>query len=153
MTVIGGVYLIFMMFLILVGSLVLRNCQASNGTNSCSRPNITRLNFECFVSIQNGANRTLSCEIRSDTPLKEEPVWRGEYHSSLPPRSSVNSSSCSLSTTKDCVLSNLTLIDVVQGHYEGNYSVTAENDCGKATVYVKINIIGKLKFHLHSCIK
>ena len=61
----------------------------------------------------------------------------------------MGNSSCSFSTDSTCILSNLTLIHVVQGHYEGNYTLTAENDCGNATVYVMINIIGK--FHSHFC--
>ena len=134
----------------LVDSLV-RNCQASNETISCSRPNITRLNFEYFVSIPNGTNRTLSCEIHSDTLLKEEPFWRRDRSPSLPAGHSVDNSSCSFSTDKTCVWSNLTLIHVVQGRYryEENYTLTAENDCGNTTIYVKINII--CKFHLHFC--
>ena len=98
----------------------------------------------------NGANRTLSCKILSDTPLKEEPVWRWEYHSSLPAGHSVDNSLCSSSQNKTCILSNLTLIEVVQGHYEGNYTLTAENDCGNAIVYVIINIIGKFHLQLHA---
>ena len=129
---------------ILLGSLV-KNCQASNGTSSCNDPFITRLNFKYFVSILNGTNRTLSCEIRSDTSLKGEPLW---HRNSLPLSAdySVNSSSCSLSTNKICVLSNLTLMHVVRGHYEGNYTLTAENDCGNASVYVDFDIIGKFKW-------
>ena len=91
----------------------------------------------------NGTNRTLSFEIHSDTPLKTDPIWRRDYPPNLPAGHSVNSSSCSLSTNKTCVWSNLTLIDVARGHYEGNYTLTAENDCGNASVYVNINIIGE----------
>ena len=149
LTIFIALYIFHIMYLILVGSLVLRNCQVSNGTSSCNRPNITRLNFKNFVSIVDGASRTLSCEIRSDTPL-QEPVWGREY-SSLPKGHSVVNSLCSFSTSKTCILSNLTLIHVERGHYEGNYTLTAENDCGKATVYVEININGKL--YLHSCIR
>ena len=135
---------------ILVDNLV-RNCQASNGTSSCSRPNITRLNFDHFVSIPNGTiyNHTLSCEIRSDTPLKEEPIWGRDYPPSLPAGHSVDNSSCSFSTDRTCILSNLTLTHVARDHYEGNYTLTAENDCGNATVHVMINIISK--FHSHFC--
>ena len=124
---------------------MLWDCQASNGRSSCSKPNITRLNFVHFVSIHNGSNRTLSCEIRSDTPLKEAPIWR-RVSSSLPDGHSVVNSSCSFSTNTICVMSNLTLIHVVRGHYEGNYTLTAENDCGKASVYVEVNIMGKFLF-------
>ena len=120
-----------------------KNSQASDGTTSCTQPKITPLNFHLFVSIENGTNRTLSCEIHSDTPLKLDPVWRRHDPSYLPAKYSINSSSCSLTTNKTCVLSNLTLIDVVRGHYEGNYSVMAENDCGNETVYVYVNVMGK----------
>ena len=110
---------------------------------------ITRLNFDHFVSIPNGTNSTLSCEIRSDTELKEEPVWHRDYPSSLPAGHSVDNFSCSFSTDRTCILSNLTLTHVVRDHYEGNYTLTAENNCGNATVYVKINIISK--FHSRFC--
>ena len=53
---------------------------------------------------------------------------------------------CSFSTNKTCIVSNLTLIHVVRGHYEGNYTLTAENDCGKASVYVEVNVIGEFLF-------
>ena len=127
----------------------MRNCQASNGTSSCA-PSIKPLNFDKFVSILNGTNRTLSYEIRSNTPLKGDPIWRWDYSPRLPDGHSVNNSSCSLSTNKlankICVMSNLTLIHVVQGHYEGNYSLTAENDCGNTSVYVHVNIMGEFYF-------
>ena len=141
---VGGwwkVLLILIYTTILVSSLV-RNCQASNGT-SCSLPIITKVNFSNFVSIRNGTNRTLPCEIRSDTSLKGEPIWRRDNTRSLPDGHSVNSSSCSLLTNEICEWSNLTLIYVAQS-YDGNYSLTAENDCGNATVYVHVNVIGKL---------
>ena len=104
---------------------------------------ITRLNFKYFVSILNGTNRTLSCEIHSDTPLKQDPIWHRDFPSYLPSEHTVNNSLCSLSRNETCVLSNLTLIHVARNHYEGNYSLTAENDCGSTSVYVYINIIGK----------
>ena len=58
----------------------------------------------------------------------------------------MNSSSCSLSTNKICVLSNLTLIHVAQWHYEGTYILTAENDCGIASVHVNVGVVGKFTF-------
>ena len=140
---VGGWNVSLLIQVILVGSLVLRNCHE---TSLCSKPIITRLNFRYFVSVLNGTNRTLSCEIHSDTPLKGDPIWRREYHPALPPGHCIDISACSLSTRKTCILSNLTLIHVVQGYYEGNYTLTAENDCGNTTVYVNVNIIGKLTF-------
>ena len=125
-----------------MGSLV-RNCQGSNGTTSCTKPNITRLNFGNFNSVLNNTNRTLSCEIRSDTPLKGEPVWcRDLITPCLPPEHSLENASCSVSN-ETCVRTNLTLIHVIQGRYDGNYTLTAENDCGKASVYGYINIMGE----------
>ena len=53
--------------------------------------------------------------------------------------------SCSTSSNTKCVVSNLTLMNVIRGEYDGNYSLAAENDCGTATVYVYVNIMGK--FH------
>ena len=135
---------------VVVGVLV-RNCHARDGTTSCNVPNIIRTNFKNSIEILIGANRTLSCEIHSDTPLKREPIWRkkiSEKFSELPTNLnySVENVSCSISTNKTCIISNLTLLNVVRGEYDGNYSLTAENDCGNATVYVYINIMRKYHF-------
>ena len=117
------------------------------------------MNFESAIEILNGTNRTLSCEIHSDTPLKGGPIWRKDF-SELPADLEyiVENASCSDSTSKTCIISNLTLINVVRferiykdrdkDQYTGSYSLTAENDCGNTTVYVKVNIFSKS----HSCI-
>ena len=71
-------------------------------------------------------------------------MWR--YEDSRFPayiKRSVVNTSCSPSPNKTCIAINLTLIDVIQGEYDGNYSLTAVNDCGIATVYVIVNIVGK----------
>ena len=109
------------------------------------------LNFKYFVSIVNGTNRTLSCEIHSDTSLKTDPIWRRDYPPYLPAEYSVNNSSYSLSSNKTYVWSNLTLIDVARGYYEGNYTLTAENDCSNTSVYVNVNIIGESPIPAYPC--
>ena len=130
--------------MLLVGSLV-KNCQAKDGT-ACNSPSITKVNFQDYIEIVNGTNHTLSCEIRSDTPLKEEPIWREDSSRlSTNLNYSVENASCSNSTSQTCIVSNLTLINAVRfkdkSPYAGNYTLTAENDCGISTVYVRIDII------------
>ena len=111
------------------------------------------MNFQNSIDILNGTNRTLSCEIRSDTPLKGGPIWRKDF-SELPADLEyiVENASCSDSTSKTCIVSNLTLINAVRfinkDQYTGNYSLTAENNCDNTTVYVGVNILSKS----HSCI-
>ena len=126
---------------ILVVSLI-KNCQARDET-TCNVPTIKRKNFEYSIEILNGTNRTLSCEIHSDTPLKKEPIWRRSFPTHLPPDHNVKNASCPASTNKTCVISNLTLINVVQEVYDGNYTLTAENGCGNVTVWVNVNIDGE----------
>ena len=119
---------------------------------SCNVPSITKVNFQYYIEILNGTNRTLSCEIRSDTPLEEEPTWRKDS-SRLPTdiKYSVENSSCSNSTSQTCIVSNLTLINAVRfkdkSLYVGNYTLTAENDCGISTVYVHVDIYSKSIVH------
>ena len=131
----------------LAGNNRVGNCQATNETTSettlCSVPNITKLNFYYFVTIQSGNNRTFSCEIQSSTPLKGVPVWRREYPQSLPKGYIVENDSCSSSADVTCIVSNFTLTNVVQHQSDGNYTLTAENDCGSAAVYVDVVIWGK----------
>ena len=133
--------------LLLVVSLVRARDGSEDGT-SCNGPSITKVNFQYYIEILNGTNRTLSCEIRSDTPLKEELIWR-KGSSRLPTdiKYSVENSSCSNSSNQTCIVSNLTLINAVRykdsSPYVGNYTLTAENDCGIATVYVYVDIYGK----------
>ena len=130
-----------------VGGLV-KNCQAKDVSGApCAVPSFIKKNFHNSIGVLNATNRTLSCEIHSDTPLKGELSWRYE-NSRFPARikhSEVNGS-CSASSNTTCKVSNLTLINVIQGEYDGNYSLTAENDCGIATVYVIVNIMGKSHF-------
>ena len=114
-----------------------------HGTTSCNVPSITRVNFQNFIEILTGTNRTISCEIRSETPLNKDPIWNRDYPPYLPTENNVESAPCSNSTSKTCIVSNLTLINVVQGKYNGSYKITAENDCGNTTVSVFINIVGK----------
>ena len=116
---------------------------AQDGTTSCSIPSIKPLNFKYLVKIQSQANRTLSCEIHSDTPLKKEPVWRRDFPTYLPKNHNVENASCSYSANETCIRSSLTLITVVRDEYDGNYTVTAENDCGNATVRAFINVMGE----------
>ena len=126
---------------ILVGDLV-RNCQLSDATASCNVPSITPLNFKYYIEVWNGTNRTLSCEIQSDTQLIGDPVWHRQFSTQLP-NHKVENGTCAVSTKKTCVQSNLTLINVVQHESGGNYTLTAENDCGNASVYVYVSIKGK----------
>ena len=137
------------LFLVGVLMILVRNCQARDGT--CDLPSITRVNFQNYIEILNGTNRTLSCEIHSDTALKE-PIWRKDS-SRLSTDSNyiVENASCSNSTNHTCIVSNLTLINAVRFeykdldkvHYVGNYSLTAENDCGTSVVYVYVDIYSK----------
>ena len=109
-------------------------------------PSIKRLNFYNSIEILNGSTRTLSCEIHSDTKLhKDLPFsgWKRDYPPHLPIEYSLGNASCSVSPNTTCIVSNLTLINVIRGEYDGKYSLTAENDCGTATVYVFVNIMGK----------
>ena len=103
------------------------------------------MNFFNSIAVLSTNNHTLSCEIHSNTPLKEAPIWRYENSSRFPAyiKHSVESTSCSTSPNTTCKVSNLTLINVIRGEYDGNYSLTVENDCGAATVYVYVNIMGE----------
>ena len=134
-------------FVILCCFLVVSLVRAGDET-SCNVPSITKVNFENCIEILNGTNRTLFCEIRSDNPLKEEPTWRKDSSRlSTDIKYSVENASCSNSTSQTCTVSNLTLINAVRykdsSPYAGNYSLTAENDCGIATVYVYVDIYSK----------
>jgi len=109
-------------------------------------PSIKRLNFYDSIEILNGTSRTLSCEIHSDTALHQDlpfSGWKRDYPPYLPTNYSLGNASCSVTPSKICIDSNLTLINVIQGEYDGNYSLTTVNDCGNSTVYVYVNIIGK----------
>ena len=116
-------------------------------------PSLIKKNFHNSIEVINTANRTLSCEIHSDTPIKGTPSWRYENSSHFPTRikHSVETGSCSTSPSTTCTVSNLTLINVIRGEYDGNYSLTAENDCGTAIVYVYVNIMGESHSILVHC--
>jgi len=107
-------------------------------TNPSCDPVITPINFHEYVIVLVGNNRTFSCVIQSDTPLKEGyPKWTREYGWQLPDHVISNTECPTLSNT---TCSNLTLINVSQSDGSGYYTITAENECGRDnfTVYVEV---------------
>ena len=51
-------------------------------------------------------------------------TWNRDYPPYLPTEYSLGNSSCSTSQSTTCIVSNLTLFNVIQGEYDRNYSGT-----------------------------
>ena len=106
--------------------------------NLCDPPQVMPENFHQYVEALAGSNRTLSCEIYSDAPIKEGyPNWTKEFGIPLPDHVISNTECPTLSNT---TCSNLTLINMSQSDGTGYYTITAENECGSDnfTVYVVV---------------
>jgi len=111
----------------------------------CNPPVIAPVNFHEYVEVLVGSNRTFSCEIHSDTVLKEGyPKWTIQHGWQLPNHMISNTECPTLSNT---TCSNLTLINVSQSDGSGYYTITAENECGSDNFTVNVEVLSELAFN------
>lgn len=120
--------------------------EATTSCDSKNIPNITPINFggghfiEVKLENENGTNVTVSCEIRSDTPLTKVPIWRRkrgrEYYSHLPTGATMRNITLS-NSPHVIIISNLTLINF-KNKFGGNYTLIVVNECGPASLSVRI---------------
>ena len=101
------------------------------------------MNFHEHVEILVGYNRTFSCVIYSDIPLKEGyPKWTREFDFRLP-HNVITTGECP--TLSNATYTNLTLINVSQSDGSGYYTIIAENECGSDNFTVNVEVVSELQ--------
>ena len=136
---------IFIAVVIAVVHIVAINSQENT---TCNPPIILPVNFHLSVQITVGSDRTFSCVIHSDAPLKKGyPTWT--KRESLP-HHVITTGECPTLSNTTC--SNLTLINVSQSDGSGYYTIIAENECGSDNFTVNVEVVSELlcvSMHIH----
>ncbi|XP_065885351.1 uncharacterized protein [Dysidea avara] len=124
----------FVVLVIAVVHIVAINSQENT---TCNPPIILPVNFHLSVQITVGSDRTFSCVIHSDAPLKKGyPTWT--KRESLP-HHVITTGECPTLSNTTC--SNLTLINVSQSDGSGYYTIIAENECGSDNFTVNVEVV------------